>query len=438
MKRSQIISRTCGLIAFLGLFSLLALLQSRTAQAQGFSIGPNGVSVGGAYIPFNNGPGYYDNGRGYPYDRGGYYGTRGPRDYFDRGYYGRGSGRNSLYWTPGMYWTPNEYWYGDQNWSRYDSGNSRAALNGSRGGILSDLGARLDIRPELPPVPTLEELERMDWVHLRRVLSYGATQLEQELAQQKTGSQWLEYLRVERLKQIADEEANDAPTSEQADELVVMLERYNQTAEDQRYVSITDQWGYATVHRALAEFLVNPASRYRRQLVMNSEDLDRALEKFKTGAGWQHHLMLPAELFLDPVEADKNPPDPEAMRKALQRFDEVAKNRDYRVVNELPAFKATHDSLARYLGRAEPSGTITAKGNAPAPPADPSLNEPKPIDPLLGPSVATEGEDKDAKPSKKPGEQKSILKPSKPQVEELVAPSSDPPVENAPAVREKK
>ena len=442
MKRSRFNSPFAGLLTTAGLFCLIAMFQPQSADAQGFSIGPGGVSIGGAYIPFNNGRTEIDDryGPNDPSDRNRNYG---PRDNYGRGYnnrdpYGRGYGRSDVYWTPGRYWSPNEYWYGDRDWSRYDEGYSGVERSNTRGGILSELGARLNVQPALPPVPSLEELERMNWVHLRRVMSYGSTQLEQELAQQRTGGKWVDYLGVQRLQQIVDNEENIGPTSTEANELVGMLEHYNQTADDTRYRTISGLWGFETVHRSLAEFLVNPASRYRRQLVMNSEDLDRALERFATGAGWQHHLMLPAELFLDPVEADKNPPDAEELRKALQKYDEVAKNRDYRVVNELPAFQATHQSLARYLGRAEPPQANTVADDDPLlPPADPSLNEPKPIDP----PVANKGDKPDsakAKTPKEPGQAKSILKQSKPQVEELLPPpKSDSPAGNTPAVREK-
>jgi len=439
MERTRFTQFFAGPLLALG---LCAVLTENSAQAQ-ISIGPGGISVGGGsvYIPFDNGRdygrgGYYgrdglDRGGYYgrsDFNRGGYYGRGGiygPRDYFydGRGVYGSGYGRSGIYWTPGVYWAPNNYWYGDQYWGRYETSIPRNWNVVPQDGANYDV--RAEARPELPPVPELEELERMNWTHLRRVLSYGANQLKFSLEQVNTGSGWIKYLQVDSLQAIVTNDEDVPPTNSEANQLMKMLERYNQTADNASYATIANQWGFETIHRGLSEFLQNPASRYRRQLIVHSADLDQALEKFSTGPGWQQHLTLPAELFIDmsDAEAAKNPPDPEKMRKALQRYDEVAKNPSYRVINELPEFQTTHATLARYLGRLPQAAESTSDSvDNFTPPEDPSLHEPAPVDPsqLQQPSAASE----------------------RPAVEELVPPSSEPspsPTKpaNGPAVREK-
>ena len=332
-------------------------------------------------------------------------------------------------------------WYGDRNWGRYRRGDSDAGLAGATDGFPSrayGLGTT-----NSPPLPQLEELQRMNWSHLRRVLDFGAARLLNGLERLRTGDQWASYLRVERLRGIARDDGDLPPTRAEVDALVAMLERYNETAEQPSYASISGLWGFQSTHRALAEFLENPAARYRRQVALNANDLDRALERFQTGAGWQHHLSLPAVLFVDPADAAaaRHPPDPELMRKALAKFDDVAKNPAYRVIANLPEFQATHASLERYLGRQRGDADAVAEAAATAPP-DPSLNEPAPVEvkPQADPFRA-ESEQSQPGEEKPPAPQGA--RPAPRQVEELVAPMSDavPKSDSAPrkkpAVREK-
>lgn len=332
MKRASIL--LVGIVLFAIAAGMVATASS--AQAQGIYIGPGGVSfgsgVGSYYLPYFN--------------RGGFYGPR--------GYLGRRYDPTGLFWAPGVYWTPRTYWYGDLGWTRFEN-----VISERRASNIPDFSpSQFDDRWNLPPVPQFEELTRMNWTHLRRVLAFGASQLDNELERVATGAKWISYLQVARLEAISMNQKDLPPTHEETVELEALLKKFDQTADDKQYDAISGLWGFEAVRRTISAFVENPAARYRKQLVMNSKDLDRELERFATGATWQQYFALPTDVFVDPDDAatQKSPPDPEALRIALAKFDDVSKNPAYRMIASLPAFSATHASLARYLGR-DPADT---------------------------------------------------------------------------------
>ncbi len=332
MKQSRISMLGMGfVVAIAGMLAVAA-----DTQAQGIYIGPGGISFGsrvGSYnLPLNNG--------GTLYNRDGFFGM------------GRSAGRSGLYWAPGMLWSPSNYWYGDVGWPRFinmfSGYGSGLASGGNSNGQYVDFSS-------IPPLPEHEELQRMKWTHLRRILSFATLQMEEGLSRVDTGSKWFSYLQLERLHSISANHVNLPPTREEAAELQDILKKFDKIAGDEQYSAITGLWGFEAIERTLTEFLVNPATRYRLQLVLNSKDLDQSLERFNTGPTWLHYLTLPTDLYTIPedVSAENSPPEPEALRAALAKYDDVAKNPAYRMIAELPAFQETHDSLARYLGRGD-------------------------------------------------------------------------------------
>jgi lipid-binding SYLF domain-containing protein len=97
---------------------------------------------------------------------------------------------------------------------------------------------------------------------------------------------------------------------------------------------------------------------FRSRLASDAVKLQALLDR-----RWQAHLALPAEVF----SADKHP-SIEALRAALQKFDQVAADARYRGLQQRAEFHATHDDLRKYAESlaAEPGSPI----ELPPPPDD--------------------------------------------------------------------
>jgi hypothetical protein len=77
----------------------------------------------------------------------------------------------------------------------------------------------------------------------------------------------------------------------------------------------------------------------REQLATASQRLQTLLDQ-----QWKQFLAMPAE-----VHQAGNPPDPEALRQALSRFDSVAQDPQFAALTQRPEFQAVHQQLRAYL-----------------------------------------------------------------------------------------
>jgi len=102
-----------------------------------------------------------------------------------------------------------------------------------------------------------------------------------------------------------------------------------------------------------------PLERAGRQLILSAGELEQALRRVNNGPRWVSYLKLPDGVLGRGVDAgaerapETQPDAPEAANAlfdALIRYDEVSRNPQYGVIAELPAFKATHERLAGYIG----------------------------------------------------------------------------------------
>ncbi len=76
----------------------------------------------------------------------------------------------------------------------------------------------------------------------------------------------------------------------------------------------------------------------RLDLAASWDFLQRSLDD-----AWKAYFALP------PLDAADRPPDPEALGRALARFDKIAADPQYRVVAELPGFHTTRKLLEQYV-----------------------------------------------------------------------------------------
>jgi hypothetical protein len=90
----------------------------------------------------------------------------------------------------------------------------------------------------------------------------------------------------------------------------------------------------------------------RRQLAASGSELFDSLRRFNTADGWRHFLAVAPG---DSLSAEQlRQPSAETAGKlkvALEQFDAAASDPEYRMIASLPAFKQTHEMLARYVAQ---------------------------------------------------------------------------------------
>ncbi len=92
--------------------------------------------------------------------------------------------------------------------------------------------------------------------------------------------------------------------------------------------------------------------RQRRLVARAARRLDRDLLRFRTGSHWQAFLRLPPELLNAHRIAGRGVMvqlDPVAVQAALNNFDTVASNDQYRKIAQLSSFRSTHRLLREYV-----------------------------------------------------------------------------------------
>ena len=121
--------------------------------------------------------------------------------------------------------------------------------------------------------------------------------------------------------------------------------------------------------------------RQRRLLVGSAQRLDRDLLRFRTGNHWQTFLRLPPELLKAHRIAGRGvmvQPDPVAVQAALNNFDLIASNDQYRMIAQLSSFHSTHRLLREYVW------LLSLPSAAPLPPGSEAIGQPSE---LLPPTV---------------------------------------------------
>lgn len=207
----------------------------------------------------------------------------------------------------------------------------------------------------VPSGPTSSELAEMDWRLLGQATRASAAQLDVDLKQIPSGATWRSRLKIAELTALLPPESDLSPTDDVRQQLQEISRIYGGLDSSRESRSVSNLRSFQVLQQALAEYVTPPVQRLRRQLYFKAGQLNRALERFATGAGWQNYLMLSTGLSLstDHAQSSESLHSVADYKEVLARFDSVGQNPDYRVISDLPEFKTTRQRLADYLGQLE-------------------------------------------------------------------------------------
>jgi hypothetical protein len=202
-------------------------------------------------------------------------------------------------------------------------------------------------------VPTDADLAQMDWQSLCRVVRESNAQLDADLNQFPSGSEWKTRLKTADVAALLPWQVDAPPTEDARQQLQEILQTQNAQNGSAEFSRVANLVSFKVLQAALSEYVIPPDQRPRRQLLFAARDLNRSLQRFDTGDTWQRYLRVAPGLALSEEKTDSPPsvPSPDDLTLALAHFDSVLQNPDFRVISSLPAFQTTRQRLAAFLGQ---------------------------------------------------------------------------------------
>lgn len=200
-------------------------------------------------------------------------------------------------------------------------------------------------------VPQSVELATLPVAELRILLAHTAAAFGTYLKDIKRGPQWKEYLRLEEI-QIYFTEPKAGVSRQAAGEriqltrLQLILDRYNSIRSQDKYDVVTKQPSFQILRLGLTEYLVPPADRRHRQLLLlGHQQLKQALVPVPTGGQWHQFLELNALHSMATGSWPLSQEERGRAKKFLQRFDYVARAEPFQGVARMPGFAEVHRAL---------------------------------------------------------------------------------------------
>ena len=251
-------------------------------------------------------------------------------------------------------------------------------------------GVFVDVRNGRPSGEGEYGLSEMDYRSLRGALRGSATEFDRWLGSIPAGDVWRRHFETRTLIELspavngydttygtrsAPAPADDRLSARERDTVVRVLDVFDRAVESSEMREITRTGSFRDLHFVLREFATPPEERHVRQLSFSGRFLNRSLGTLNTGAAWQKHLALP-----DGIVAAAERPRGEVVSRErlnadelgviLERYDRVHRSPEYRAINSLPEFQATHQRLAGLVSllRESPPPSISAAEELPPPP----------------------------------------------------------------------
>jgi hypothetical protein len=220
-------------------------------------------------------------------------------------------------------------------------------------------------------LPTAADFQQLSWRSLSQAIGELSGQLDSDLGHFPSGKAWRAQLKTAEIAALVSKQLDAPPPEDVRRQLQEILKIHDDASSAAEFSEMANLPSFRILQLALAEYLTSPEQRLRRQLFFAARELHRSLDHISTGAGWQQYLMLSPGMTLSESKAEETEPvvHPADFTEALTRFDSVDQNADYRVIAAMPAFKATRERLAAYLGQS-PRPSAKRPEELPAPSSD--------------------------------------------------------------------
>ena len=201
------------------------------------------------------------------------------------------------------------------------------------------------------PTPAVRDLSDMDWQMLRQTVRNRVARFESDLHSIPNRDVWISRFGLPEISAIAKMDEQDPLSESERQSIGRLLANYDAATQDPGLRAITRLASFRQLRAALDELWKPAGQRMHEQLARSGEQLHDALSRLSTGRGWQEYLEMPTTVALrdDATAADRARFAElylEKLTSLLGRFDSVSKNKDYRVIAQLPEFQTTYERLA--------------------------------------------------------------------------------------------
>lgn len=171
--------------------------------------------------------------------------------------------------------------------------------------------------------------------------------LEDDLAQSDTGSEWRHHLQlnaIARLLTECDEPLDDAARLRAQG----IADVFEEVAKDETYKSISQLWGFSVLNIGLHVLATDPIVCQRHRVSSAANALSQAFDAWQSADRWRTYLRLESLVTMGDAPADLNERIQE-IETLVAKYDRIQAEPKYEVIHKQPAFGATHTALRGYL-----------------------------------------------------------------------------------------
>ncbi len=255
--------------------------------------------------------------------------------------------------------------------------NSRSGDRSGSNRNTNSVPARGSAPPPARPVLTGDQFATLTLDEQRQVLYSAATSLDQDLGKLNSGASWKTFLSTTSLLKDTAPQQDAAHSAETRERLKRIADQFDKTQLDPQYRAVSGLWGFQMLRNGLREYAAAPVERGQRQLDVHGETLQRSLGQLPTGAGWKTHLQLDELSRLANSKETLGPADRDKALAVAERFEQVAKNPNYRSIAQLDGFETSRQALQRLASQ------ITQLADSQSPGGVLQLADPKSADGIL-------------------------------------------------------
>ena len=202
----------------------------------------------------------------------------------------------------------------------------------------------------LPPqrtVPSADAFNEMPLPEQQKLMVTALNDLEGDLSQSDTGTEWIDHLQLASIGNILTE--CDEPLDDSARLRVqAVADIFEEVAQEEEFKSISQLWGFNVLNVGLHVMATDPVVCQRHRVSSAAKALSHVFETWQSSDRWRTYLRLESLVTMDDAPEDLLVRIQE-VDVIVTKFDRVQAEAQYQMIHELPAYRVTHLALRAYL-----------------------------------------------------------------------------------------
>ncbi len=199
-------------------------------------------------------------------------------------------------------------------------------------------------RRAIPPADVVNEMPLRE---LQKLMLKAVNDLEDELAQSDTGTEWIHHLQLTSIARTlaeCDESLNEPARLR----MQGFADVFEEVARDEAFKSVSQLWGFNVLNIGLHVMATDPVVCQRHRVSSAANALSHSFDAWQSADRWQTYLRLESLVSMDDTPPDLNVRIQE-IETLVAKFDRIQAEERYKMIHEQPTFRATHIALRSYL-----------------------------------------------------------------------------------------